>query len=285
VSRHRSQATSFERSSVPFIVVVNDDEVQGEILRNAVSYLPASVETYSDVASALDALSALPVPDLIITDLYMPGIDGWRFTRLMRSREYLRFNDVPILVASATFAGEDSARISRETSASGFLSLPAPPETILDTVRVLLQGDVITTQARVLLVDDDPTTLILLKHAFAEAGYPIEVARTVAEASCALESGVFDGVLLDYHLPDGCGDRILERFARRSETVFLMLTADSDPGLALTWMQAGASAYLHKPVDPGFVVEMYRRASRERALLRIEEHLGSAAIYGGPLFG
>lgn len=273
MSPHRQFSAGFERSSIPFIAIVNDDEVQGEILRNAVSRLPASVETYLDVATALNALSDLPLPDLIVTDLYMPGIDGWRFTRLLRSREYPRFNEVPILVTSATFAGEDSVRISRETSASGFLSLPTPPETILETVRALIQGDVVETEARVLLVDDDPTTLILLKHAFTEAGYPVEAARTLVEAGRALESGEFDGVILDYHLPDGSGDRVLDRFARSSDAVFLMLTADSDPGLALTWMQAGASTYLHKPVDPGFVVEMYRRARRERSLLRIEERL------------
>jgi len=273
VSPHHQFFAGLERSSVPFIVVVNDDEVQGEILRNAVSRLPATVEMYGDVPTALDSLSALPLPDLIITDLYMPGIDGWRFTRLLRSRDYARFGDVPILVTSATFAGEDSVRISRETSASGFLSLPAPPETILDTVRALLRGDVIEAGGQVLLVDDDPTTLILLTHAFRVAGYPVEAARTVVEASHAIESGGFDGVLLDYHLPDGSGDQVLERFARQSDAVFLMLTADSDPGLALRWMQAGAAAYLHKPVDPGFAVEMYRRASRERGLLRIEERL------------
>lgn len=268
-----SFSTGHDHSSVPFIVVVNDDEVQGEILRNAASHLPASVEAYLDVPTALDSLSALPLPDLIITDLYMPGIDGWRFTRLLRSREYHRYNDVPILVTSATFAGDDPARITRETSASGFLSLPASPETILDTYRTVLRGDRIETETPVLLVDDDRTTLLLLKHAFTNAGYVVQAAQTVAEASSSLEKGGLDGVILDYHLPDSSGDEVLRRFAGRSDAVFVMLTAESDSRLALQWMEAGASAYLHKPVDPALVVEMYRRASRERALLRIEERL------------
>jgi len=228
------------------VVIVNDDEVQGEILRAAISHLPAAVRLYTDVTTALDALATVPVPDLIVTDLYMPGIDGWRFTRLLRSREYARYNDVPIIVTSATFAGEDAARISRETSASGFLSLPTTPATIRETARTVIQGNHVKTETKVLLVDDDSTTLIM---------------------------GGFDGAVLDYHLPDAPGDAILDRFARRSDAVYLMLTGDHDPGLALKWIQAGASAYLHKPVEPAFVVEMYRRARRERVLLRIEERL------------
>jgi two-component sensor histidine kinase len=255
------------------VVIVNDDEVQGEILRAAISHLPAAVRLYTDVTTALDALATVPVPDLIVTDLYMPGIDGWRFTRLLRSREYARYNDVPIIVTSATFAGEDAARISRETSASGFLSLPTTPATIRETARTVIQGNHVKTETKVLLVDDDSTTLIMLEHAFAEAGYVVHTARTAAEAGATLEAGGFDGAVLDYHLPDAPGDAILDRFARRSDAVYLMLTGDHDPGLALKWIQAGASAYLHKPVEPAFVVEMYRRARRERVLLRIEERL------------
>jgi DNA-binding response OmpR family regulator len=124
-----------------------------------------------------------------------------------------------------------------------------------------------------LLVDDDSTTRIMLKRAFPEAGYVAHTARTAAEAGEALKAGGFDGAVLDYHLPDAPGDTILGRLARRSDGVYLMLAGDHDPGLALRWIQAGASAYLHKPVEPAFMVEMYRRARRERVLLRIEERL------------
>ena len=48
-------------------------------------------------------------PDIVITDLYMKGIDGWRFCRLLRSEEYKRFNRVPILVVSATFSGDEAS--------------------------------------------------------------------------------------------------------------------------------------------------------------------------------
>jgi len=56
----------------------------------------------------LSKLREIKSVDLIVTDLYMPGIDGWKLCRLLRSLEFAEFNKIPILVMSATFSGSDA---------------------------------------------------------------------------------------------------------------------------------------------------------------------------------
>lgn len=70
----------------------------------------------------------------------MPGIDGWRFCRLLRSADYAAFNDVPILVVSATFAGDEPARIAADLGSQAFLAFPAPESQFVQQVRSILKG-------------------------------------------------------------------------------------------------------------------------------------------------
>jgi CheY-like chemotaxis protein len=72
---------------------------------------------------ALAAINPANPPDLFVTDLNMPGIDGWRFCRLLHSPKYVEFNQVPIIVISATLSGEEPERITADLGAE---AIPAP---------------------------------------------------------------------------------------------------------------------------------------------------------------
>jgi len=212
-------------------------------------------------------------PDLVITDLYMPGIDGWRFCRLLRSPEYAAFNEVPILVVSATFSGEETARISQELGANAFLSLPADREQLLAAIRNLLHYEEAPDQSsRALIVDDSKTLLTALKKFFEKGGYRVETALTGDEATRKFSAGRFDLVILDYHLPDREGDALLVEFLEKCpQAIYLMITSDPQPDLALKWLKAGASAYVRKPFDPRYLLEVCEKARREKSLLGIAD--------------
>jgi DNA-binding NarL/FixJ family response regulator len=133
---------------------------------------------------------------------------------------------------------------------------------------------------KVLIVDDHPA----LRHGLVqligkeadlevcgEAGNRLE---TVREAAEVFAREAYDVAVLDYHLPDGTGDTLLERFrAVRPECVCLMMTTDPGPKLALDWMKRGAAVYLQKPFDPSYLLELCAGARRERSLLRAQDLL------------
>jgi PAS domain S-box-containing protein len=256
------------------VIIVNDDATQLAVLSELVKKQGLEAHGFSSAESALRAMDPKRPPKLVVSDLYMPGIDGWRFCRLLRSPEFPAYNAVPILVVSATFAGDDAARIAADTGADAFLPSPVDGERFAGAVRNLLAGEAVVHRPRVLIVEDSRSLAETLKTAFENRGYRADLALEGREGIAAFAGKTFDAAAIDYHLPDGPGDSLLRGFrARNPDCVCVMMTSDPRPGLALEWMKSGAAAYARKPFAPEYLVELCDRARRERSLLRVEELL------------
>ncbi len=256
------------------VVVVNDDLAQLTALAGLLRQAGFDARPFTAAEAALAALTPDQPPDLIITDLSMPVIDGWRFCRLLRSPEYAAFNRVPILVVSATFTGAEPARIAADLGVEAFLPAPVDSAQFIDQVKTILRGDLRRPQPRVLIVEPDPGPAARMKQALEAHGHRAEIAATAQAASAALAGAAYDVALIAHRLPDGAGDALLDAVrARNPDCVCLMMAAAPDPALALGWMKRGAAAYLHQPVDPDALVELCARARREHALLRAQDLL------------
>ncbi len=255
-------------------VVVNDDATQLNILTSLLHKERLDAKGYQGAEEALLKMSTDHPPDLIVTDLYMPDIDGWQFCRLLRSTEYQAFNRVPILLVSATFGGDEASNITAELGANAFLPSPVDGREFINTVRAIYAGRKPKKTLRVLIVEDSRTLAGLLARYFKKNSYRVDIANTGKEALKCFAMGQYDIALLDYHLPDIFGDTLLKKFQiQNSACVCIMMTSDSNPKLALEFMKAGAAAYLRKPFDPEYLVEQCSRVRRERVLLRVEDLL------------
>ncbi len=261
-------------SPAPVAIVVNDDAVQRNFQARLLAREGLEVRGYEGAEAALAAMDPSQPPSIIVTDLYMPGIDGWRFCRLLRSPEFPAFNQVPLLVVSATYSGDEPDRIASELGAAGFVPSPVDPHRFTEQVLAVLQGRKSTVLPRVLIVEDSRTLAGMLKRVFQANGYEAAVAGSVMEATQAFERTAFDVAVLDYHLPDGLGDTLLDLFqAQRPGCVCVMMTTDPGPALAMEWMKRGAADYLRKPFEEQYLIELCARARRERALLRAQDLL------------
>ncbi len=266
-----------------FAVVVVNDQSLHKVLSDLVHKAGLDFRPYTSAETALSEMSAWALaasedhralPALIITDIYMPGIDGWSFCRLLRSPEYMLFNHIPILVVSATFAGPEADRIVVDLGAEAFLPSPIDGERFLEQVEAILHGKRIRSPLRVLIVEDSKAQAGIIKRAFITHGYQVDIAATVSAANELFRKTAYDAAVLDYHLPDGTGDTLLDSFrAQRSDCVCLMMTTDPGPELALDWIKRGAAAYLRKPFQPDYLIELCERARRERSMLRVQDLL------------
>ena len=258
----------------PTVMVINDDAVQ---LRLTVAWIEKDGLRVLACQSAEEALCLLrrgPAVDVIVTDLHMPHIDGWRLCHLLRSPEYAAFKHVPILVLSATFAGADATRMSTDLGANAFLSVPYDPAILRAHVRDLLAGRMPQAPLRVLIVEDSHTLATLLGRTLEAHGYMVDIAGTGREGLQRLQEQSPELAILDYHLPDMTGDQLLPACTRAMRPIVaIMTTTDPTPELALHCMRLGAYGYLRKPFDPAYLVDLCARALRERTLLRVEELL------------
>lgn len=101
---------------------------------------------------------------------------------------------------------------------------------------------------KILLVEDEPNLLSILKKGLAEKNFDVSAALDGTTALAMLESNVFDVVVLDVMLPDVNGIEICRRLRAAGNFVpVLMLTALDSSENIVTGLNAGADDYMAKP--------------------------------------
>jgi len=116
------------------ILVVDDDQ-------DIIHMIKATLEKNGyEVATAADGYQALKVantnaPDLMIVDLTMPLMDGWRLSMKIRQDE--RFKNIPIIVLSGLLRDEESHPEQFE-SGTIYLAKPFDIFKLVDKVKELL---------------------------------------------------------------------------------------------------------------------------------------------------
>lgn len=114
------------------IVIVEDEPNINEVVSLYLKRAGYSVLSYTDGLVALDALS-LQMPDLVIMDVMLPGIDGFTLTRRLRDR-----SDVPIILL--TSRREETDRIAGlELGADDYVVKPFSPGELISRVRAVLR--------------------------------------------------------------------------------------------------------------------------------------------------
>ena len=113
------------------IAVVDDDPRVLESLENLFESAGHAVRTFSSAKVLIDA--GLSDTDCLITDIGMPGMDGFELMRELRRRGSGNGGNVPAIALTA-YAGEESRR---EALAAGFeehVAKPAEPQQLVAAV-------------------------------------------------------------------------------------------------------------------------------------------------------
>ena len=121
--------------------------------------------------------------------------------------------------------------------------------------------------ARILLVEDDPSIREVTAIGLRQAGFTVETADDGAAGLERFGAEAFDLVLLDVMLPRLDGLEVCRAIRRTSTVPVLMLTARSDTIDVVVGLEAGADDYVKKPFEvPELVARVraaLRRAGRE----------------------
>jgi len=119
------------------ILVVDDDAHIRQVLALKLRNADYEVDVAEDGEDAL-ARIARRRPDLVITDLQMPYMDGVALIERIGADEATR--DLPVVLLTARGYGLDESRLDGSV-VRGMIAKPFSPRRILDLVRSILEGD------------------------------------------------------------------------------------------------------------------------------------------------
>ncbi len=118
------------------ILVVEDELLSCSLLELTLQNAGHQVCTAADGAQALAAAQA-DMPDMIITDVMMPVMDGFELCRQCKADPVLQ--NLPIILYSHDYVDLHEQKFGLELGASRYLIKPTPPEVLIETVNETLR--------------------------------------------------------------------------------------------------------------------------------------------------
>ncbi len=116
------------------IMTVDDSPSMRALLRHALAGEGYQVAVAEDGVDALEQIDEAS-PDLVITDINMPRMDGFELIEAVRGHH--RWGNLPILVLSTEFSDEKKQR-ARSAGATGWIVKPFDPVKLSAAVRRVL---------------------------------------------------------------------------------------------------------------------------------------------------
>jgi CheY-like chemotaxis protein len=102
---------------------------------------------------------------------------------------------------------------------------------------------------KLLVVDDDVDTVVLMRRALERRGFVVITATCVAEGLDAFAANVIDVVISDLGLPDGSGIELVQALSKDGTVRAIALTGSGGPDDVARALSAGFADHLTKPVE------------------------------------
>lgn len=131
---------------------------------------------------------------------------------------------------------------------------------------------------RVLIIDDYPASRETLAGILRLHGFEAATAETGREGIARGVAEPFDGILVDFHLPDIPGTEVVRELkARGVSAPMVILTAFPDPDLADDPPDVGAAGYIDAPLFDDDVVQIVGQALSGRSPVRHPSDIAAGA--------
>lgn len=272
--------------SDPRILLVEDSDTQALQFQHLVGREGFAIERAASAEDALAILNAR-VPDLLVVDYRLPGMNGDELVRMVRQSAATR--TLPILMLTGDAASEVE-RQGLDSGANAYVPKTGGTEIVVSRMRALLRQrratatgtadtDGALRTARLLVVGADEADRMLLGDVIASAGCEAHFAQDWDTARASIDIQAPDCVIIGMAGAGGAPGAIGTLDAYRSEQAaafeIIALAADARDDLVLEALQAGADDVLPRDGDLEMLA-VRLRATVRRKLARDEEMRGAA---------
>jgi CheY-like chemotaxis protein len=220
-----SEPVELPKGDLPVVLIVDDDPEALELVRDYLTGFNCEIVMTADAAQALEVVQAV-IPAAVITDLMMPGIDGWELLTTLKHDP--RTAEVPVIVLSI----EDHKARGFQLGAADFLQKPVGRDALLDSLQRVMGGG--SLPAPILVIDRSDDDQQTIYDTLTRSGFAVEVMASSAEARRWLNDGNYPAlILLDPMTTDSEALTFLNDLQRDAAThdipVIVMTAGEASP--------------------------------------------------------
>jgi two-component system cell cycle response regulator len=234
------------------ILVVDDNPTNLKLVSDVLEF-----EGY-DMLKAVDAeeaqiVLAATLPDLILMDIALPGMDGLTLTRKLKAEKRTRGIRIVALTAFA-MRGDDQKAL--DAGCDGYITKPIDTRKLPEQVALFLaraSGQSQRSRIKILIIEDHAVDLKLADLVLSTAGHDVSTAEAAEQAFAAIREARPQLILLDLDLPGMDGLAIARKLKGDPDTRAIHIVAvtccypEEYPKAAA--LAAGCDAYLLKPIN------------------------------------
>jgi two-component system CheB/CheR fusion protein len=252
------------------ILAVEDDPELRDLLELTLTAEGHNVTTAPDGIEALATIARGKIrPDLILADYNLPGgMTGLDLATKLRERLHYH---VPVIILT----GDISTDALRDISAQDCVQIikPVKPDKIVHLIQRMLRPlpavhgqPGLTARAEdgppvIYVVDDDSSIRASIRETLESSGMLVEDYQSCEEFLDSFRPAREACLLVDAYLPGMHGIDLLRRLQDYGHSLpSIMITGDSDVGMAVQAMKAGAIDLLEKPVSDEELIESVKQA-------------------------
>jgi len=225
------------------VLLVDDEKEFVDSLSERLKLRNLKADIAYDGEQALDAIKA-DMPDVMVLDLRMPGIDGIEVLR----RAKRSHPELQVVILS----GHGSDKEEKEAKALGALAYLRKPIDIDQLVGALHRE-----RLKVLLVDDEREFVDSLSERLELRNIDPDIAYSGEEALQTIQTGNHDLMVLDLRMPGIDGIEVLRRVRKKHpEMQVVILTGHGSDREEREAKKLGVLAYLKKPADIDQLTEL-----------------------------
>ena len=269
------------------ILVIEDNICNMKLVRSLMEIEGYNIIEAQTAEEGLE-LTRKHFPDLILMDIQLPGMDGLSATRQIRTDPEIK--EIPVLALTA-YAMKGDKQKAMDAGCSGYITKPLDKKHFLKTLKTHLSipqsgstkeiqakktdsdltmiDDDLFLKSRILIVDDDPANVKLLKAKLSLNAFMTIEAFSGKECLNKAQKEHPDLILLDIMMPGIDGfeiTRILKRDKTTRDIPIIHVTALDRSINRIRSLEAGADEFLNKPINTEELL------TRIRSLLRLKKY-------------
>ncbi len=222
------------------VLVVEDDPFAQKLAKSILEKNSIEVDVAESGREALSFLEKDGSVDVIVSDVMMPGMDGFVFLQQLNLDK--RLNKIPVILCTAL---NDQKSIVKgiEAGIAGYVVKPVKEEALISQVKKAAES----RPGAILVVDDEEIIRNMLSMTLERNGYKVLSASGYDEAIEIIEKNRISLVITDIAMPNKDGFALLSHLKADKNSISVILMSGRTDHKREEIVAAGADDFIPKP--------------------------------------